>query len=300
MITSIAVKNTKGNTLTLTLKSPALSGFFVSNIDGLGPVKATINETEALTLDGSTFNSARVGSRNIVLDLGFLDYPTIEATRQISYTYFALKSLVELTIVSDTKTVKISGYIESNEPVIFQSMETTSISIICPDPYFRDLNNIIINFSLVSPGFKFPFSNNSTSLKLISFGSVNLDPQNTINYTGQVDIGFILSIHASGPVHNLSIYSAETAKQLSIDSATLIAMTGSDITAGDDIVISTVKGNKYIFLIRAGVTINILNAATNLAWFSLVNGNNTFYYLAESGSEFLAFKTTYTNVYEGV
>src|SRR5574339_645339 len=113
MINSITITNHRSESVVLELRSPESSGLFIQGVDGLGPSKATINTSESLSLDGSTFNSARKEQRNIVLKLGFLENPTIEDSRQSTYKYFPLKKRIKLTIETDNKTVQTFGYVES-------------------------------------------------------------------------------------------------------------------------------------------------------------------------------------------
>ena len=70
MIYSFTITNYLGDTIKLTLREPALSGFLIKSVTGLGPVKANINTTEVATNDGSKFNSARLTQRNIVFHSG--------------------------------------------------------------------------------------------------------------------------------------------------------------------------------------------------------------------------------------
>lgn len=301
MIQTITVENQLAESVTFILRSPEQSGFFIKSVDGLGPVKATINMSEALSLDGSSFNSARLNGRNVVFKLGFLDNPTIEDSRQKSYQMFPLKSLVKITIVTDNKTVKTEGYIESNEPDIFSNDEGNQVSIICADAYLRSLITTFISFSTVTSLFQFPFSNESLVAKLIVFGEILLTPQQSITYTGEAPTGFIMHIHATGPVHNITIFNLITREFFSINSDTLIEMMGQDIIAGDDIIISSVVGSKYVYLKRDGETYNILNTvSSDSSWFELVRGNNSFYYLTDSGQQNLHFSIEYVALYEGI
>lgn len=112
------------------------SGLLITSIDGLGPVKATINMTDVPTSDGSVFNSARLNSRNIVIKAKFTSASSIEEARHLSYRYFPVKSKVKMQVVTDTRTAWTEGYVESNEPDIFYEMCGCQISIICPSAYF--------------------------------------------------------------------------------------------------------------------------------------------------------------------
>lgn len=113
------------------------SGLLITSIDGLGPVKATINMTEIPTADGSIFNSARLTSRNIVIEALFTYTGSIEEARHLTYKYFPVKSKVKIQVVTDERTVETEGYVESNEPDIFSEQTGCQISILCPSAYFE-------------------------------------------------------------------------------------------------------------------------------------------------------------------
>ena len=55
MIKSVTVVNHLGESLKLDLASPEKSGFIVKSIEGLGPVKATVNTTKMSTTDGALY-----------------------------------------------------------------------------------------------------------------------------------------------------------------------------------------------------------------------------------------------------
>jgi hypothetical protein len=78
-------------------------------------------------------------------------------------------------------------------------------------------------------------------------------------------------------------------------------MTGSGIVFGDDIIISTVRGQKYIKLLRNGEYTNILNCLDmDAEWFQLTKGDNIFAFTADSGSTNLQFRVENQTIYEGV
>ena len=301
MINSITVTNHLSESVVLDLRSPEQSGFFVRSVEGLGPVKADINTTESLSIPGSRFNSSRITSRNIVFDLGFLEKPTIEHSRQMSYRYFPLSRPISIVVNTDNRVVRTTGYVESNEPDIFSSRETTKISVICMDPYFYSTISSVVTFSGVQPLFEFPFSNESLTEKLIVFGDVATNPEITFFYSGEAPVGIRMYIQATGPVGDLDIFNIETREEMSLDSTILAALTGSSLDVGDEIVISTLKGYKSVKLLRGGEEINILNAlGPESDWFTLSTGPNTFFYTASSGASNLNFRIEYDIVYEGV
>lgn len=307
MIYSIVVTNYLGDRIKLELGKPDVSGFLIKSITGLGPAKANVNTTEVSTNDGSLFNSARLSQRNIVLDMMFINTvygESIEDLRQKSYKYFPLKKSVELTIETDNRYVKTTGYVESNEPNIFSSQEGTQISIICPDPYFysagEDGNNVT-NFYSIDPMFEFPFSNESLDEPLLVFGEIQIKTEGVITYHGDSEIGVMIYIHAIGPATNINIYNTETREVMRINTEKISSLTGKGIVASDDIVINTAKGEKSITLIREGVSYNILNCLDkNTDWFTLAKGDNIFAFTADSGVTNLQFRVENKVIYEGV
>lgn len=304
MITAVTVTNYLGESKKFELAFPEKSGFAVQKIEGLGPSKANVNVTEVSTNDGSLYNSARVNSRNVVLLLRFMPNPKIEDTRQESYKFFPIKKKVRLLIETDNRLCETDGYVENNEPDIFSKEETTQISIICPDPYFYsagpDGTNTTIFYG-VEPLFEFAFSNESTTGKLIEFGTIKNETEQTIYYSGDAEIGIVITIHAIGDVSNITIYNIGTRETMRIDTNKLKQLTGSGMIAGDEIIISTIKGDKSITLLRNGIYTNILNCLDKDAdWFQLAKGDNIFAYRAEEGMTNLQFRIENKTVYEGV
>lgn len=304
MIKSITVTNYLGDSIKLELGRPEKSGFLIESVSGLGPSKANINTTEVSTNDGSLFNSARLNQRNIVFEFIFVETingESIEDVRQKSYKYFPLKKKLDLLIETDNRIAKTTGYVESNEPNIFSSREGTQISIICPDPHFYSASNNTTVFYGIEPVFEFPFSNESLTDPLITFGNIQLKTENVITYKGDTEIGVTIHIHAIGEVENITIYNTGIREIMRIDTAKLETLTGSGIVAGDDIIIKTQKGDKSITLIREGQYINILNClGKETDWFTLAKGDNIFAFTAESGTTNLQFWIENKVIYEGV
>lgn len=303
MIQSVKVTNPRGEELTIELRNPSTSGFFVRSIEGLGPSKSIINMGESLYEDGGFFNSARVQSRNIVFDLGFYDSlaETIEIIRRKTYRFFPMKTPLEIEITTDTRVGVTTGYVETNEPNIFSKDEGTQISIICPGAYFLGSEYIETTFSGITDGFEFPWENPSLTESLIEFGDVFISTNANVFYDGDIPTGVDIYINFIGAVNNLTIHNITTGESMAISSTKLIALTGSNFVAGDFVVISTVKGQKSITLIRGGNFINILNTVDIVAdWFQITKGDNVFTYTAASGLTNVQFSMGHRVVYEGL
>lgn len=304
MIKSITVINYLGESLTLDLFRPELSGFIVNSITGLGPEKATVNTTEMATADGSLYNSARVPSRNIVISLRYMWKATIEEVRLLSYKYFPIKKKLTLIVETDNRISSIEGYVESNEPNIFSKEESADISIVCAFPFFYSAKGDGIEttvFSGIEPVFEFPFSNESLEDPLLIMGQIQNRTYNNVPYHGDVETGIIMTIHAIGEASGIAIFNVNTREVIRIDTDKLAALTGSGIKYGDDIIITTIVGEKSAILIRDGKTTNILNCLErNIDWFQLSKGDNLFAYTADVGATNLQFKIQNRLVYEGV
>lgn len=179
------------------------SGLLITSIDGLGPVKATINMTELSTSDGKIFNSARVTGRNIVIKALYTHKSSIEEARLLSYKYFPIKSKVNFLIETDNRIGEVSGYVESNEPDIFSEQSGCQISILCEDAYF-DGGEITEELIATINRFSFPISNPSLTEKLIKFETeIISDKAKRIIYDGDTETGVKINFKAIGDVSGI-------------------------------------------------------------------------------------------------
>ena len=136
---------------------------------------------------------------------------------------------------------------------------------------------------------------------VIEMGSIEVLKERTIYYDGDTETGVIIKIHAIGNAEHIVIYNTGTREKMILDTDKLATLTGSGLTAGDEITISTIKGNKYITLLRNGREYNILNIMDkNADWFQLAKGDNIFTYTATYGSSNLQFKILNQIAFEGV
>lgn len=302
MIKSVKITNKSGESITLELQRPEKSGFVVKSIDGLSPTKATINTVELAGVDGGIYNSSRLGSRNITLELLFLENPTIEDTRQLSYKYFNIKQYIELQIETDIRVYRAVGYIESNEADIFSKEEGCSVSILCPDSYLYGINKSKIDIASIAKKFEFPFSNESITDKLINLGEIGGSTFINAYYDGDIDNGLKFVFHITTDVlKDFSIYSYKTGKTFKLNDNVINDMVGSTIVKNDYIIIDTTINNKSVQLYRNAEYINILNAVERpYVWFNLTKGDNLF--IVSTNSEVAGYTgyVEYDSLYEGV
>lgn len=307
MIQSFTIINHLGDVLVLELASPEKSGLLVDSVTGLGQVGANINSSKIAGSDYSVVNSAYLGERNIVFKIKYVGYDA-EEDEDLTDKMFPTKTTVSIICKTDLVEVYTQGTVEKNEPTIFSDKPDGAgcqISIMCPDPYWYELDNITTPFGGIEPLFEFPFHSDIEGFgdDKIEFGNIRVIKEKSIYYTGEADEGITISVHALGQVRDLVFYNLDQRKQLPVSDSIITDITGSGIVQGDNIVISSVRGNKYATLTRNGVTYNIINAlAVNkiIQWFELVRGNNLLAYSATTGEYDMIINIKHRIAYKGI
>lgn len=304
MIKSLTVTNYVGDSWEIELAKPKKYGIAITDITGIDAVTADIYDQEMASSDGSIYTSSRATKRNIVISATLLPVTTVEEVRHLLYKMFPVKHATTLRFETETRVCEINGYVESNAHVIFKEQVTIQVSVICPYPYFHSVEgdgSNVIYFYGIEPMFEFPFSNESLTDNLIEFGEIVSRKENVIVYEGDEDTGIIIRIDAFGSAGSITIYNVLTRESMRLDNDKLQKMTGKGISQGDSIIISTVKNDKYIQLLRDGVYTNILNCLDRDSdWIGLSNGDNVFAYEADSGADNLQFRIEHDILYTGV
>lgn len=128
----------------------------IRNIEGLDPVKASVNTSPLGSVDGTSYTGSNVADRNIVLTVHpnpDWDNWSHESLRKLLYAYFMPKRLIRLVFYSDTRPpVDILGFVESVEANPFSKDPELVVSIICPDPYFTAIDPEVITGQSVRSG----------------------------------------------------------------------------------------------------------------------------------------------------
>lgn len=280
---TLKVENNRGDSLELT----GNPNYTVYQIEGLNPPQATVNTSVNSTTDGSTINSVRLESRNIVI------YMTIEGdiekNRINLYKYFPVKKNVTLYFSNGTRNVYIEGTVELIECDLFANKQTAQISLICGKPYFKEVDALITNFADISSLFEFPFSISASGMEI---STITANVRKSIINAGDVETGAVITLFATGTVVNPIIYNVFKRTQLALNFT---------MQPSDEIVINTNVGEKSISLIRNGVSSNAMGyLVPNSDWLTLESGDNVFTYDCESGSSNLQIKFTTNVLYSGV
>lgn len=304
MIQSIIVTNPKGESLTITLSRPELSGLYIESIDGLGPAKGFISSSDYATRDGAMYIGSRLEPRNLVFTIGMLDSPSVEENRLKVYKYFQVKKPVTIRVITDHNDVTTEGYVESNEPNIFSEQETCSVSVLCMDPYFYDVLPSRYVFGESVPKFEFEFSNESITEPVIEMSERRVDTYSLISYIGDGDTGITMSIQMLTETTKIELFHISENETMTLNATKLPASVSSTVFKKNDIVeICTVKGKKKVELLRNGVRSNIIHALDKRpAWFQIVPGENIFAYRVDDGANDtnVVMEITFHTAHEGV
>lgn len=214
----------------------------------------------------------------------------IESNRINLYKYFPPKRNVTLYFKNETRDVFIEGMVELIECDLFTNRQIAQISIICPKPFFRDVEEFNTYFSDVSAKFEFPFS---IAKEGIEFSSISTNVRKTIINSGDVESGIVIELFAAGgTVFRPVIYNVFEKTHIKLNYY---------MDQGDLIRINTNAGEKAIDLIKDGVVTNLLGYLDmGSTWLTLKSGDNVFTYDCESGGSNLQIAFKSTLLYSGV
>jgi hypothetical protein len=284
LLDAVKVTNSQGSVLNLPLEDPS-AGFVVRNIDGLGPVKATLVSSSFANMDGGQYHSARREPRNIVLTLGLepdYAFQGVQALRDQLYQFFMPKSKATLdfhmfdkftqNIETQTKDLIIEARIEDFDSALFTKDPTAVISMMCYDPDFVDPRLIEFNGPV------------GTSLV-----------EQDLYYEGTVETGVLFNISPNEDLSDFTIYHRPP-------DGTLVTIDFSyPILAGESVQISSVPGSKYVTLWgNDNVEKSILYAVSpQSGWLELQPGHNKIRVYAVL-TDPIGYNIEYTNKYGGL
>lgn len=287
---TLKVENATGAGLTLTGKE---GQYQVIKIEGLNPAPAQINTTAIANLDGSLFNSSRLESKNIVITIRING--DVETNRQRLYDYFPTKERVKLYYTNENRDVYIEGYVETLECDLFNVSELAQISVLCPDPYFSSVDEMVSDISNTLALFYFPFAIDYNDPVPISEFE-NSRVSNVYN-EGSSETGVIVDIIARSDFNSITIrryVEGDIGEEMTLVYPFL---------ENDEIIINTNKGHKSVYLIRDSQRTNIFTAVQrDSVFFQLRAGDNLFGYLLDGSTENeeVSIRFLWRTIYRGV
>lgn len=262
------IENTKKDILTLTQNE---SNFQVLSVQGLNPPSAQINTSKNAGSDGASFNSSSLNVRNIVITIKLRG--NIEKNRIKLYSFFRSKEWCKFYYSNNSRNVYIEGYVENVECDLFTNKEIMQISILCPNPYFKNAEMIIDDISKTLAEFEFPFAIDESGVEISSINNSKIT--NIINKS-ESESGLIIEIDIFNSINKIQLNDIITGD---------LFILNYEFVENDKVIIDTNKGNKSIKLIRNGKNINLFAAMSNNSTFFQLNiGDNFFSYLVDDGA----------------
>lgn len=247
----------------------------ITDIDGVGPVKAAVTTNPYGLTDGESLVGSSTGKRNIVLTIRLNpDWATqtMAELRSQLYRYFMPKQQVLLRFHSThLPTCQIEGVVESADPAIFSREPEMVVSILCPKPDFvAEASTVVTGVTLANGS---------------GFGGVI-----PIEYDGTVNTGMRLDVTKSAAAASfgttLGVYFRSAGVTL-VPLGFLVGLTSYQIDADYFVRVNSVPGAKQVRRIETigGDGISLLDriGASSNIWPTLVPGLNLFYVTTTPG-----------------
>nr|DAO11578.1 MAG TPA: tail protein [Caudoviricetes sp.] len=267
--------------------------FFLISLDGAYSVSNNVTTSENTFTDGSTYQGSTTKQRNIVITTEFdEDY---QSRRDFLYKSFKPKSPGTLYYTENDEKRQIDYYVEGIEIDEKGVCRNAVISLICPDPFFKDPADTTVTMAGWEPCFEF-IHEFTDELEEFSVRIAEL-VKDIENDSAADHIGIEVLMEAQGAVKNPALYHTQQDIHIQI---------GTDdypfnMEPGDVVKITTGTNEKNVYLIKDGTETKINEYLEEESEFiQLIHGKNTFIYDAATGVDYLNVTIKYRFRYLGV
>ena len=257
----------------------------VKSVDGLDPPDAVINTVRNAQTDGTVFNSAYADNRQIIITLAING--DAEKNRIALYRYAKTKQKVRLYYQNGERNVYIDGYIQYMHVGLFEQKQVAQITIICTDPFFKNVESTTTPLESRINRFQFPFSISDP----IPFSDIVSVMDVDVYNNGDVDTGAIITLAARGlVVYPKLYYSVEDWFELD-----------TVMQTGDTIIINSINKQKSVKRLRYSLAQNLIGSIKyGSTWPVFKPSDNYLSVTAQNGESNLDVFVTLTALYEGV
>ena len=231
--------------------------FHLLGLDGIYGYDCNVTTSENTTTDGSTYQGSTAKERNIVITAEIDgDY---RKNRELLYRVFP-KGRTGTLEYSEDGDIKIITYrVESVTPGATTGVvRDYTISLICTDPYFKDLSDVeVVMASWVSDWY----FENGFDINGVEFGHREAELVKEIeNNNGADNIGITAIFRADGIVKNPAIYHSESGKYIKVGYA------GNDfeLQSGQYVVIFTHTGIGFKGIVKKIMVFVVIAVAYNV------------------------------------
>ena len=246
--------------------------FILYKADAMHGEDTDIAETESPYIDGVEIDNVRALPRGI--ELGFKLVGDVSESIKFFTSYIKSKQLITLREVDGERDIIVKGIATIPPYTRMLAACEITLTIYCGQPYWEDLNTVIVDLSNNIDLLYFPQEGQYFTQDGRPFGEIDTDLEKIYTNDGDVSIGFEMTLVALDNVTNPRI-SCASGEQNGNYMQLNVTLQPNDI-----LYIKTVKGQKEI-TINGSSTYNgspVLNYLTFTGedWLQLETGDNTF------------------------
>lgn len=279
----IICKNSFGNTGTFSDSFP----YFLENYEGIHEKITELYGVQSAFGIGELYIGSSVPKRNIIIYGYFKDH--FFERSQFLYNLFPRNDEGILCYYEDDHSAKISYMVEKVHIDKLGAIRYFTISLICFNPYFTDIEESKVTLSDWTGGLEFPLEIIDDELEFEIKDTASIAE---VNNPTKIESGIRVIFTAIGTVRRPTLKNIISQESLTID---------IDMQIGDVIEITTYINDKNIILIRNGKEKNINNFLLyGTKFLQLQPGTNKFRVLADDGTSNLTTEIYYSVYYEAI
>lgn len=257
-----------GKTITIGHTRP----YWLEKVEGVARLEVDVESERATDQDGEVYKGAQAQKRNIVVEFSIIppEGKDHAAIRDEFFAFFVPRATGTLYVYEGKTARKIDYKVEDVEIEQDGIFRKGNLSLICPDPKFKaledDSDTIAQTMGLIEWPLELP--------EEFEVGRRSDVLMVTVDNDSSVARGMTITFRASGEVENPGM--VEVGRQQSFTILTTMS-------AGDVIVVTTAQGNKRVKLINSEGETNINNLwKFGGTWLQVEPGTNVFTVKADS------------------
>ena len=268
--------------------------FIISDAEALHGIEVEISESNTPYADGTEIDDVKALPRGIELTLTLRG--NIQQSLDFITSYVKSKQYVTLREINNGRDITIKGVVNIPPYNRMQRACKLTLSIYCNKPYWEDIEEVVGVIDDIISLLYFPVAGQYFTPTGRPFGVINTNLTKELINDGDTITGAVFTIAATGEVVN---------PQINCDSGEQVGnymRLNLTLKENDEVIISTVKGNKYI-TINGADTYNDVPILSYLEfkgndWLQLEQGSNIFTITVTSGKQNAYFNASYRRLYE--
>lgn len=264
------------------------SSFFLVDCEGIYSITNNVVTSDNTMIDGATYQGSTTKKRNIVITAEMDE--NYQENRDFLYKTFKPKGTGSFVYIEDEVMKTIDYKVESVTIEGNGVVKEVTISLLCMNPFFTDVNDTIVEMASWQSNFEFEHEFMEEGEEFASRVAEII--KKVDNDSAAENIGVTITFTAEGIVVNPAIYHIESGDFIKVNIS---------LSRGDKIIITTHTNNKAVKQVIDGVTTEINELLDEESEFlQLQHGANTLKYDALVGLENMNVEVAYRFKYLGV